>query len=341
MRFKKIKYGNDELENQVRVKKNDTKFVNKENFLTTLTNRLGDRNAVIFHLLSDKYTRIQTESEIVSDLNVARWEEVITTTREQSPSDRFVDLKSTIKTENLSASDFLEMMSNVPSEIVDHVEFITRGQSENPLWNTVRCARLTASSSFHSIKTHLSSTSDEKLVDSIVEYSNGNKLAHIQSLQWGKKHEKFARKRYVAYKKLKYGQRVTVMEKGLYLLPSKGFIGGSPDGIVHSAKGERRLLEIKCPSKWKHKTVTEACESKDFYCFLDNGEIKLKNSHKYHTQIQGLMAICNLQKCDFVVYTLKDIKIIEIDFNAAFWNTLLPKLEQFYTTSVIPRLFQK
>ena len=53
------------------------------------------------------------------------------------------------------------------------------------------------------------------------------------------------------------------------------------------------------------------------------------------------MAIYNLNKCDFVIYTLRDIKIIEIEFNIAFWNTLLPKLEQFYLTSVIPKLFQK
>ena len=53
------------------------------------------------------------------------------------------------------------------------------------------------------------------------------------------------------------------------------------------------------------------------------------------------MAICQVQKCELVVYTTKDMKIIAISYDSSFWEDLLHKLKFFYELSVVPSLFQK
>jgi len=42
------------------------------------------------------------------------------------------------------------------------------------------------------------------------------------------------------------------------------------------------------------------------------------------------MAVCKYSKCEFVVYTLKDMKVIEIKFDHSFWEVLYAKLKTFY-----------
>jgi hypothetical protein len=46
------------------------------------------------------------------------------------------------------------------------------------------------------------------------------------------------------------------------------------------------------------------------------------------------MAICQVQKCELVVYTTKDMKIIAISYDSSFWEDLLHKLNFFYELSV-------
>jgi hypothetical protein len=107
------------------------------------------------------------------------------------------------------------------------------------------------------------------------------------------------------------------MEKGVFICSTYGFLDASPDGLV-------------------------ANHDNSFCCFLDDdNNVQLKRSHKYFTKIQGQMAICRVQKCELVVYTTKDMKIIEISYDSSFWEDLLHKLNFFYELSVVPSLFQK
>ena len=122
MQFKKIKYGNEDFE-KGKKKQKDQPVVDKDNFLTTLCNRLGQSNAVLFHLTHDKYTsnQAQTQQGIASDLNVHRWEEVSTSKREANVSDQYLDLKTTIKNEQLSATEFLVLLNNMSNEVVEEI----------------------------------------------------------------------------------------------------------------------------------------------------------------------------------------------------------------------------
>ena len=102
------------------------------------------------------------------------------------------------------------------------------------------------------------------------------------------------------------------------------FLGATPDGGVYDPTNVQHpfgLLEVKCPFIHKEHTPIEACSDSKFCCELNDGMIKLKNSHSYFCQIQGQMAICKRQWCDFVIYTTKGIAINCVHFNEEFWTS--------------------
>ena len=50
--------------------------------------------------------------------------------------------------------------------------------------------------------------------------------------------------------------------------------------------------------------------------------------------VHGQMAVCKYSKCEFVVYTLKDMEVIENKFDHSFWEVLYAKLKTFYIDNV-------
>ena len=101
-------------------------------------------------------------------------------------------------------------------------------------------------------------------------------------------------------------------------------------------------LEVKCPFSKKENTIGEACNDTSFYLYNVNEDIKLKESHLYFYQCQGVMAILGLQELDFIVYnTLKDHHIGKITFqNERWYNNILPELTDFYFDFVKDVIFR-
>jgi len=330
--FKKMRYGRDdekiEKKTNYRVLKNG-----EQDFLSTLCGKLQTSDAVLLDIVS--HTGVNTD--VAGELNVGCYEEVISSTRQTMDSDRYIDLKKTIREEQINnEGKFDELVSGVPDSVIEEVEYRTRGQSSNPLWNTTRALRIT-SSNFHDVLTRKQSTDPAVLIKKFTSETGVDPDNRVQSLKWGRTKEPIAKKKFIAYKKLKYKETVKVQDCGIFLSKNKCYLGASPDGIITS-DSEKRLLEIKCPYKWRNSSVSGACKDKTFYCFMDdtNGQIQLKKSHRYCTQIQGQMAICNYNMCDLVIYTNVDIKIISVQFDKSFWETMEAKLHGFYTQHIIP-----
>jgi len=140
------------------------------------------------------------------------------------------------------------------------------------------------------------------------------------------KNEQIAKKRYIAYKKIKENQRVNISECGLVLSFEETYIGASPDGLVTCGSDiDPYLIEVKCPYRLRNATVMQAFTGKDFCCYVDaNNNIQLKNNHSYYTQVQGQMGVCNK---DFVIYTVTDFVIIKVEFDILFCDRLLQQLK--------------
>jgi hypothetical protein len=118
-------------------------------------------------------------------------------------------------------------------------------------------------------------------------------------------------------------------------LHQSGVIGASPDGLVEERNG---IFEVKCPYSVRNGTIAEACNCKDFYLSVnENGIIRLRESHNYYHQIQGQLHLTNRDVCFLVVYTVKEIAIVEVQKDIS-WASNISKLISFYRDQLLPRL---
>ena len=61
------------------------------------------------------------------------------------------------------------------------------------------------------------------------------------------------------------------------------------------------------------------------------------NTHKYYSQVQGLVGVTGARWCDFVVYTSKGMSIEPIPFDEQYWNTLKVHLSLAILHIFLPR----
>ncbi|CAG2236116.1 unnamed protein product [Mytilus edulis] len=118
------------------------------------------------------------------------------------------------------------------------IEKRTLGQSENQLWFDTRKFRIT-SSNFHSIVSRKKADVD-KLVQS---FSKPDKVINVAPLIWGRKHEPIARIKYIAHRRLKYGEQNFVKECGIFLCDKFDFLVLVLMDLLKSAQS---LVRKKC-----------------------------------------------------------------------------------------------
>ena len=120
------------------------------------------------------------------------------------------------------------------------------------------------------------------------------------------------------------------------------WLGASPDFLIHDEYEDMSpfgLGEVKCPFSKKDQTMKESCKDPNFFLADIDGKIGLKKNHNYYYQVQGAMATLNLQWCDFVVFTNKDLHVQRIYFDNVLWeNVMVPELTTFYFQYVLPDL---
>ena len=73
----------------------------------------------------------------------------------------------------------------------------------------------------------------------------------------------------------------------------------------------------------------------------DSGKKVLNRNHLYYFQVQMCMAISQIDKCDFIVFTEKGIDIVEIPFDADFWSDVFKTVFLFYKNYMISSLLLK
>ena len=144
-------------------------------------------------------------------------------------------------------------------------------KQRTPEWFKLRENRLTASDLYDAINNPMSLI--KKKMKNITYNSNS-----IPALKWGSMFEKLAIDIY------SYLNNVEINEFGLLINDKINNFGASPDGIT----SEGIMIEIKCPY---------SREIKDDYIPI-----------KYEYQMQGQMAVCNLDVCDYIECKFIDFK---------------------------------
>ena len=219
------------------------------------------------------------------------------------------------------------------------IERDTRGQHRSSLWYSVRRYRITASS-FGSVLSRRPDTPP----DSLVLYILQQKGFSTEATRYGIAHEKEALTAYIQHQHTHGHPELVVSQSGFIINPAYSFLGASPDGAVYDPSEIQNpygFLEIKCPYSVRNLSPTEACATSSFCSELDTtrGQLRLKETHHYYSQVQGQMAIGERLWCDFVVFTMKGVSIQRLHFNQSFWiSKLLPKLVSFYDNCVAPEI---
>lgn len=178
---------------------------------------------------------------------------------------------------------------------------MTRAQAESVLWKRQRVGRITASL-VHDIKTLKDSTDSSRCVASVMRYCERD-LGNIEHVSYCLRKERKAKKLNVASKE---HDQFVLRDSGLVVDTTFPVFAASPDGVRTCACHGESLIEVKCCSAHRNIFVSDIPEiDKDF--FLEPQTLKIKENHRYFTQVQFQMYLCQKQFCDFIVFTDKGI----------------------------------
>uniref|UniRef100_A0A672I0X1 YqaJ viral recombinase domain-containing protein n=1 Tax=Salarias fasciatus TaxID=181472 RepID=A0A672I0X1_SALFA len=198
-----------------------------------------------------------------------------------------------------------------------HIERCTRKQSKSALWFSARAGRITASNMHDVYSTNLKSPA----LSTVKNVCYPKNSCTTSDMLWGIKNEEKAMEAYIEkHSKQHNGQQVA--KCGFFINPAFPEVGASPDGTVRCICCGNGCIEIKCPSKYKHSTIHDACLAGDsnFCLHIVDGEIQLKQGHPYFTQVQTQIFVTDSKYCDFIVWTPKDCAILRILPNPDFWE---------------------
>lgn len=147
----------------------------------------------------------------------------------------------------------------------------------------------------------------------------------IKAIQWGRDHEQEAIAAFAS------SENLSVMPTGFWLHEC-GFLGASPDGLV----GNDAIVEVKCPYQYRDSSMMENIKhSKNYILVADSeGNVTINKNHAYYWQIQGQLYITKRNVCHLVVWTPKELFIVEVEKEDFQENILI--LQQFYLNEYIP-----
>ena len=229
---------------------------------------------------------------------------------------------------------------NVCQKEAQRLEEDTRQQSEDGtgLWANLRRCRLT-SSNFGVICKRRPTTPVACLVKNLLYKSSS---VSAPSIRWGRENEQNARKAYAKYMQENNHPHLCTIRAGFVIHPQHGWLGCSPDDWVADpdcAADPHGTVEYRCPYSAREMTPEEACIGiKGFFCTLQNGKVTLRRNHNYYYQVQGALGVTARKWCDFVVWTPQGISTERIPFDQEFWDSMMPKLERFFDTAILPEL---
>ncbi|KAK2846461.1 hypothetical protein Q5P01_009460 [Channa striata] len=239
--------------------------------------------------------------------------------------------------------------------VVEKVEALTRGQNTNHEWFIWRKNRITASVAHRIAHCRFVNGKSKTPPSSYLAAITGEgPNIKTRAMSWGINMEAEVVRKYQSFKTSSLGRPVTVQACGLFIDAHHPWLAASPDGIVADSRTGQWLLclEVKCPYKHRHRRVEEACRDDPAFCLEiqedEEGQepgqapvYRLKTSHCYFTQIQCQLAVTGLRQANLVVFTLKEMAVVPVNFDPDLWEETVSKLEVFYRNAVLPHLREK
>lgn len=223
------------------------------------------------------------------------------------------------------------MKRSIHPEQCEKLAAITTQQAASQSWHSHRAGRIT-STTFYSASNQ--SEVPRTTLMKIMNYNNSN--IQVPAVVWGREKEKIALQCY-SNELCKTHTDVKVCLSGFVIRPDEPHFGSSPDGKVSCSCCGDGVVEIKCPYRYREGLLT-APVNEDF-C-LDQ-QFQLKKTHQYYYQVQLHMFVCNVEYCDFVVWTTKELIINRIKKDEQLLQQALPRAKQYYLSAVLPELLTR
>lgn len=206
---------------------------------------------------------------------------------------------------------------------ISEIEKSTIGQANNMNWKLERQKRLTASN-FGQICKLTDRSNPVKLAQAFLEIKDIN----TEAINYGKVNEAVAVDKYEACTGL------NTHPCGLFVCQSHPYLSASPDRVINS----ELLLEVKCPFSAREMMISP--ETVPYLRTVD-GRTTLDGNHNYFYQVQGQLLCSGASAVDFVVYTKKDLCIVNIVRDDKFISEMLHKLSHFFNSYFRQALLDK
>ena len=211
-----------------------------------------------------------------------------------------------------------------------YLELATRKQSASLEWFEHRIGRITASIVYQVLHTN----NDQPSSSLLKQICTGHNKVNTAPLEWGRKNEDTARSSY-SVKQKTFHTWFSCTPVGLVVNPKYPHLGASPDGWVNCDCCGGGVVEIKCPYNYRF-THPDCISDSNFYLqrFSDP-------RHKYYYQVQMQLSICEVNYCDFVVWTLAGMATIRVYRNEAFFHQIQSSLRSFFEKHILPELLTR
>lgn len=216
-----------------------------------------------------------------------------------------------------------------------YLEECTRLQSQSLIWFEHRTGRITASK-FLAVKRASLHPPPASLIKELMERNAS--LSHVAAVRWGMEHEDVARNEYFELASESH-KKFSCALTGLHVNPCYPHLGATPDGLIECDCCGEGVLEVKCPFKHRDKHPHDAVVDLQ-YCLRndDDGTVHLRCDHQYYYQVQGQLAICEKEYCDFVCWTPHGIHIERILADPLHFSDTKVALDEFFLQVMLPLL---
>ena len=224
----------------------------------------------------------------------------------------------------------------VSKEQASKIEESTRAQSETLMWREERRKRVTASRVGGIVKMRKSTKRANRVKEML--YTNFTGSA---ATRYGTMMEKEALKEYVEHQQHNGHPNLVVKPVGLCISSETPWLAASPDSMVRDPVSVPAvgLAEIKNPFSARNKTVLEFAMGSKASCIeVKDGKCQLKHGHDYYHQVQCQLYCTDMEWCDFIVRTEKDIHIERIVRDKKWWDLQMEKCSKFYFSALLPEL---
>ena len=118
------------------------------------------------------------------------------------------------------------------------------------------------------------------------------------------------------------------------------YIGASPNSLAECSCYGKGTVKVKCPYCVRDKEIPERLEK---VSCMENvaGKIQLRKSHQYYYQIQTQVFVCNVDYCDFVIWTEEGLLHDRMEPDHALWDEICERATGFFKRAVLPELVGK